>query len=377
MCCYRFIVNNIQKVEVYLLDKQQTVLQYAKCFTPAILNPRYQVDISELFTDLELLKHSKRTSISQPTTIKDVLSFIKSKPACRVLVDGEGGIGKTTLLRYISYNAATDESVDVFKGKIVFLLNVRDLEEGKGILNLIVKQLDMEEFDLKTELGDDSKIIKKFILNHDDKIVLLLDGLDELRFKSNTLIELFRKEKLKNSTVILTSRSENINEFINSCDVYVRVKGFGNDSIENYISKHFEHFETPALGESLKQELLHQNYHKEIHSMCKNPMLLLSICFMWEDKQNLPEDESDLFKELFRSILNQFIAKQPQQQNNLLSKFDAAPVEYVNPMICLGECMYHSLKINQLSINKQKMIGDKNMVDMALKLGFVYEDALV
>ncbi|XP_071944852.1 uncharacterized protein [Antedon mediterranea] len=130
-----------EKIKVYLLSKQQTFLQNAKTFTPATWNESYQVDISELFTELDLLKRNKNTKKSESTTLKDVLATIKSTHACKVLIDGEGGIGKTTLLRHIAYNAGTDKSFDVFEGKIVFLLNIRDLEEGKGIFDLMVDKL--------------------------------------------------------------------------------------------------------------------------------------------------------------------------------------------------------------------------------------------
>ncbi|XP_071956857.1 NACHT, LRR and PYD domains-containing protein 3-like [Antedon mediterranea] len=326
--------HNTQKIEAYLLNRQETFFRNATTFTPAILNKRYRVDISEIFTELDLLKENDRKKEIQPTTLKDVLAIIKSKPDCKVLIDGEGGIGKTTLLKYIAYNAATDK---LFEGKFLFLLNVRDLQKRDGVLDLIAKQINIKDFSLKTELKEDLTLIKQFIAKHDDKFVLLLDGLDELRFENKCVIQLFRKEKLMNSVVILTSRTENINEFINACDLHVRVKGFGKKSIEKYIEKHFEYFGNPELGKSLRNELEIGQYswppkHPEICSMSKNPMLLLTICVIWEDSQNISNYKSDLFKEIFRSILNQFIEK---QQHKFISNFEEAPEEYVLAMILL------------------------------------------
>ncbi|XP_033113696.1 nucleotide-binding oligomerization domain-containing protein 2-like [Anneissia japonica] len=317
--------NQDVSIREYLLNRQLKLCRNANRFTPATLNTRYQVDIAHMFTDLEVLKENKKKQGSKQTTLDEVLGIIKSSPSCKVLIDGEGGIGKTTLLRYLAYNWATKESDETFKGKLVFPVNIRDMEEGKDILDVIVKQMKLKDFNLKTNLPNDPSLIKRFIMNHDDEIVLLLDGLDELRVRNESPISLFRKEELENSTVILTSRSENIDEYIKESSVHLKVKGFNEHNINRYIKKYFEYVEVPALGDSLITELsgsmrrpTWRNTHNEEYSMCKNPMLLLSICIMWEDKQHLPADKTDLFKEIYPSILNQFIEKQePKDKKNL------------------------------------------------------------
>ncbi|XP_071961050.1 uncharacterized protein [Antedon mediterranea] len=363
----------------YLHRKQQIVCFRAKRFTPPTMNPRYQVDISDMFTELELLKGNNSDELrpNQPTTLTDVLEMIENTPACKCLIVGDGGIGKTTLLKYLAYTSSI-KSIKPFKGKIVFLLNARDLEKGKGILDLIEKQLNLEDLSLNENLSEDSKIIRRFIMNHDDNIVLLLDGLDELRFQNESLIRLFRKETLEKSVIILTSRrTESIYEFINECDVHVNINGFDDESIRKYIDKHFQYFESPKLGKSLTKELVDRK-PSEVYSLSKNPMLLLSLCILWEDKQSLPV-EDDLFKEISRSILNQFIEKE-QQNWQKISKFNDAPTEFVNAMMLLGKCMYYNLKENNLSLNRRDLIdngGSRDLVDMALRLGFVYRDALI
>ncbi|XP_071943856.1 uncharacterized protein [Antedon mediterranea] len=379
-----------KKIKEYLLQRQKKLCRQASKFTPATMHGRYTVDISQMFTDMELLKKRENNKGSKPTTLTEVVDVISSTPGCRALIEGEGGIGKSTILRHLSYNWATGQSIKVFKGKIVFLLSLRDLEQDDDILDMIVKEIDMKDFSRCTQ------IIKKVpfqnvLMTHEDNLVLLLDGLDELRFNNPSVISLFRNKYLEKSTVILTSRSESIDEFVKESNVHVRVKGFNDESIGKYIDKHFEYFEEPQLGKSLKKELdidtrletvrptwlwskEDDRKHPEAYAMCKNPMLLLSLCILWEDNQSLPENKTDLFKELFRSILNQF-----NKQENIpkISEFEKTPAKYVNAMILLGKFMYDSLKVNQLSINKTDLTkhSNKAMVDMALKLGFVYEEA--
>ncbi|XP_071945096.1 NACHT, LRR and PYD domains-containing protein 3-like [Antedon mediterranea] len=366
-----------EKIEEYLLLTQKENCRQARIFTPETMRGRYTVDISQMFTDMELLKERENNKGSKPTTLEEVVDVIQSTPGCKALIEGEGGIGKTTILRHLSYNWS-DQSIKLFEGKIVFLLSLRDLKKDDDISDLIVQQL--TDFNLDTDLPEDPQLIKAFINKHDNSVVLLLDGLDELRFDNQSVISLFRKKRFKQSTVILTSRPENIDEFIKECDVHIRVSGFNKESIGKYIEKYFKHFENQQLGESLKEELDIDTFwpgekHPEAYSMCKNPMLLLSICMLWEDNQSLPSDNTDLFKELFRSILNQF---NKQKQCDKILKFEDTPSKYVHAMILLGKCMYINLKRNQLSIKITDLIdthSTRDMIDMALKLGFVYEEA--
>ncbi|XP_071962557.1 uncharacterized protein [Antedon mediterranea] len=361
--------SDTEKIEEYLLNRQRILCNQASIFTPAIMNDRYKVDMSQMFTDMELLVESENKKDSKPSTIKDVADIITSTPKCKALIEGQGGIGKTSILRRLASNWATDQSY--FKGKTVFLFNVRDLDKDEDIFDLITKQLDMKDFNRNTQIVKGSAMVQEFLMTHDDKIVLLLDGLDELRFNNKSLIRLFTKETLTESTVVVTTRSENIDEFRKRCNVHIRVTGFNNHGIAKYIEKHFSYFRKLELGKSLREELATNK--DEVHSMCRNPMLLLLICILWEENENLPHNKVDLFKEILRCILNQ--SNKQQDTYKKMSKFEDAPTEYVNAMILLGKCMYNSLKINQLSIKKEDLKAKKDIVDMALKLGFVYEDA--
>ncbi|XP_071941920.1 uncharacterized protein [Antedon mediterranea] len=371
----------------YLLAKQRKLCRKARRFTPHIMSNEFKVDISEMFTDLELLKKNKKKTDSQPTTLPDVLNIIKSKHACKVLIEGEAGIGKTTLLRHIAYKWSTETNeeskgeieFEAFKGKIVYLLNIRDLEPGDTILSLIEKQQNMDRFKCKTGLSNDFGLIKQYIVKNENKIVLLLDGLDELRFENKGLTHLFTEEDFEESIVIITSRPINVTEFKNSCDVHVRVNGFSELSIRNYIDKYFQYFEEPGLGNSLRKELeidkkdYFRQKHPQVCLLCNNPMLLSSICTIWNDKEKLPSNRCDLFKDFFRCFFNQF--RKNNEVKQTISKFEDSPNEYINAMIVLGKYMYNSLKSNKLSIYKNNLTVSQDIIDLVLGLGFVYKES--
>ncbi|XP_071948822.1 uncharacterized protein [Antedon mediterranea] len=358
-----------KKIRHYLLSNQQKVYRTFHQFTPQIMNSAFEVNIAEMFTELELLKSNKQEG-NQPIELKGLVERIT--PKCRVLISGEGGIGKTTLLRYFAYNWATKDTFEIFKGKILFLINIRDLEKGDNILDAIVKPIELEDFSLSTGLsGDDPNLIKTFLMDHDDEIVLLLDGLDELRFQNKSPLRLFKRERLENSSVVITSRSVNIDDYIKTSNLHMQVKGFNWENVTKYIRKYFEHVQKSKLGDALVKKI-----HSHLaYEMCKNPMLLLSICFMWEEEQHLPTDKADLFKAFFLCILNQL---NKQKNAKKILKFEKIPNDYLTAMLLLGKCMYQRLKNNQLSFKENEIntlaISDEVDDKLALQLGFVYED---
>ncbi|XP_033115952.1 NLR family CARD domain-containing protein 4-like [Anneissia japonica] len=366
-------------IRKYLLGRLKLIFSKANRFTPATWNSRYEVDIAHMFTDLDILNENKDNKVEKPT-IQEVLGIIKSTPACRVVIDGEGGIGKSTLLRFLAYNWANDLD-ETFKGKLLFLVKVRDI--NKCVVNEMLKVVNVDEFESLTNLKPGYDLIKQFIVKHAHEIILLLDGLDELKDHTKSPISLFKKEQLNNSKVIVTSRSGTVglDNFVKESDIHVNVKGFNERNIERYIKRYFKYCKKPVLAETLISKLIldesrrKDSKHMDPVLICKNPMLLLSVCAIWEDKQYLPTDKSELFKEVYRCIINMYIDKHEALQMRKISIFENIPPKYIYAMLVLGNCMYESLKKNKLSINKANMEGNKEGVELALKLGFVYKDA--
>ncbi|XP_033114176.1 uncharacterized protein LOC117114597 [Anneissia japonica] len=370
--------------------------------TPAIWREDHKVDIAEVFTELSLLqspgqvekeetkekeKKIKSTSIrkeGRSTSLAEVLDVIKSTDSCKVLITGQGGMGKTTLLKYIAHQWATNGVHNAFAGKLLFLLTIRDIKANEHSLDIIIKQINTKELILKNKLPSNS--IETFLTNHANEIVILLDGYDELEKDNEDLINLFKGLQLQESTVVITSRPDNTTTLVACCNVHIEVKGFNSENIKKYICNHFHSIDKPKLGESLIKEFrLDSNFkwywggsHKKAFELCSSPLLLLKICTIWQQKSYLPTNLSDLFKELFCCILNQYLNK--SGNTTAISQFIRIPNEYRSAILLLGKCIYEGLKENRLTIDKYiltKMADNEKLVYLALKIGFVYEDILV
>ncbi|XP_033112562.1 uncharacterized protein LOC117113364 isoform X2 [Anneissia japonica] len=381
-------------IKEFLTKKLKQLYQDVNQMTPAIWHRHHRVDIAEVFTQLILLESNRKdkeesdefksTCIrkeGRPTSLTEVLGIIKSKDSCKLLITGGGGMGKTTLLKYITYKWATDE-LHAFAGKLLFLINIGDIKTSADMLELILKNIATNELILQHNLSTNS--VERFLINNADDIVILLDGYDELHRDAKDPIYLFKGRELEKSTVVITSRPDYTIDLIKCCTVHIEVKGFSRRNIKKYIHDHFHSINKCELGELLMKEfnLVSEDEcdwggdHKEAFELCSSPLLLLMICTIWEQKKHLPKDLSVLFIELICCILSQYKCK--RDDNIAISQINSVPEQYRLAILLLGECMYEGLKENKLSIDKHvlsNMTKNIDSVDLALKIGFVYEDS--
>ncbi|XP_033127037.1 uncharacterized protein LOC117124812 [Anneissia japonica] len=397
----------------FLTKRQKHLYQDVNCMTPTIWHEDHEVDIGQVFTELILVQSTKKDRKSKAksssmklegrsTSLNEVLDVIKSTESCKVLITGKGGMGKTTLLRYIAYQWATDGVYNAFADKLLFLINIRDIKANQTFFEIITKKIDVKALIFEHNLPSNS--VEAFMFIHADKIVILLDGYDELGRDAKDPIDLFEGNELGKCTVLMSSRpdTKNIVKLVKFCDVHIIVKGFGPKNIKKYIRNHFRSIGKDEMGISLVTKLISDycdksddvfyygddnflrrrhrycgHHQKTAFELCSSPLLLLKICIIWEDKMCLPSDLSELFKELFCAILNQFLNKDGTE--NAISQFHRIPKKYADAIQLLGECMYKSLKENKLSIDGydlSEIAKNKKECSLALKLGFVYRDSL-
>ncbi|XP_033115703.1 uncharacterized protein LOC117115926, partial [Anneissia japonica] len=379
-----------------LMKMQKELYRDENRMTPAIWHKNHKVDIAQVFTELKLLqskkedkgKEDKSTCTKRegrPTSLTEALDVIRSTDSCKVLITGKGGMGKTILLKYIAHQWATDGE-HVFADKLLFLINIREIKASKTFLDIILNKIDCKAIILKNNLSSYS--VERFLVTHDDKIVFLLDGYDELEKNSKDPIDLFKKSEFQKSTVVITSRPDNTADLLEYCDVHIEVKGFSPSNIKKYIQNYFHSISEIEIGDSLikefgldseqpwyRKDLYKGGKHKEAFELCSSPLLLLQICTIWELKRVLPEYLPDLFKDLICCILNQYLNRAGNK--TAIANFERIQDIYKSAFLILGECMYEGLKKNILSIDRYDLSNvtqNKTLLDLALELGFVYED---
>ena len=213
------------------------------------------------------------------------------EPAKSVLVIGRPGIGKTFLTKMMLFEWQQQKS-EFWYGKIVILIRFRCFNTGKTSLRNMLQRSDgLNGINIS---ADDFTAIYEYICLNPSKVVLIFDGLDELKVDDNTSIregyvngnneethifyiwkQLVRGELLPGITVLTTSRptAENIYKPLLQCHKHVEILGFHKEQIKNYVRK-FCRVDMKRSTDVDKQK------STEIWNLIKESPELLTLCYI-------------------------------------------------------------------------------------------------
>ena len=176
------------------------------------------------FTDFKLLFEDKLIS----TVNKAAQSFNDGAKRRRlhgksrrkkVLIKGDPGKGKTTLMKKMGWDWATG----VFKKfSIVFFVFLKLVKPQETIENIIIHQHPI----LKATSVKPSRV-KQILETFGDRCLIIFDGLDEHALgKNEDVLEIIRGEQLPFCYIIVTSRPHCTAEIEENFNVIARVYGF-------------------------------------------------------------------------------------------------------------------------------------------------------
>ena len=226
------------------------------------------------------------------------------------LVEGSPGIGKTTFCLKLAYDRVHGKipsECSFPKFEFVLLLKCRDIDGN--IMDTIREQLLPRDIDEET--------VEKFLyfmkdIHNQEKILIILDGLDELPEKSQHHVdELLHRRILPFCYVLATSRQERgidvRKRFV--FDIHLEIKGFTEGDAFEYIRKHFANIgrgHSPK-GERLITEIKDNEFLDALRS---NPLNLLLLCVIYEDYEGkLPSSRSRLYQVIVLCLLRRYCAK--------------------------------------------------------------------
>ena len=269
------------------------------------------------------------------------------------LVEGSPGIGKTTFCLKLAYDWAQGRiptACSFPKFEFVLLLKCRDIDGN--IMDTIREQLLPRDINKKT--------VEKLLhfmedIHNQEKILIILDGLDELPEKSQHHVdELLHRRILPFCYVLATSRQERgidvRKRFV--FDIHLEIKGFTEGDAFEYIRKHFANI---GRGHSTKGERLITEIKENefLHALRNNPLNLLLLCVIYEDYEGkLPSSRSKLYQVIVLCLLRRYCAKHnlqaPKNDDDLERYFE-------KDILALGELAWMCLLSDRLGFRETEL----------------------
>lgn len=290
----------------------------------------------------------KRTPIlySKLFSVKD-----RKMPVRKVLIEGNGGMGKTTLCTILTEEWAEGKILQQFKCVLLLPLREKSVSSAESLSDLLKLLHSSERIR--------SSVASEFEDDEGKEVLVIADGWDELeevnRSKQSLLYNLLFGDVLPLASVLLTSRPSASASLHNlpSVNRLVEVMGFNKKDVEEYIVSEFSENREKATG-LLKQ--LQSN--PLIQSVCSVPLNCAIICNLWCTlEQVLPPTMTELYTQVILSVVLRDIRKNFPQFSSVLSlsSFDSIPAKLQPHWWRMCEFAFKSLLEDKIVFSQEEL----------------------
>ena len=292
-------------------------------------------------------KGIKRTSLAYG----DLFKVESGKRRVRkVLVEGDAGIGKTTLCIAVSEDWANGKLFQQFELVLLLPLRMKAVASA-GSLPELLKLLHPSP-----RLCDS---VAKYLEDEEGESVLIIaDGWDELgkseRQEGSFLYQFLFGPRFYLMSIVVTSRptaSAPLRE-LPDIDRFVEVCGFSIEHIVEYIQSEFTSDQGKAdrLREQLEGNPL-------VESVCSVPLNCAIICHLWRTHEEaLPTTMTELYTRIILNSVFRSIHKFDSYKSVLkLHKFDSLPADLQQSWWLLCEFAFRALEKDQLVFSQEEL----------------------
>ncbi|MBA3238306.1 MAG: HEAT repeat domain-containing protein [Parachlamydiaceae bacterium] len=306
------------------INASQLIIQSLKtCYKGRNTIPRLlgeALPIAEIYTELVLLHNNKEEdkkeekkafeehrinswedihASKKPIELNALFKTQEGKTPNRLIILGRAGIGKSTLCQHIAHQWAEDK---LWREKFhalfwIPLRKLQNIHSAETVASFLFRTC-CQEKDQKLYVKD----IADYLKHNAERVLFVLDGLDEIAFEKNSLQKKIVDELLQFPHWIITSRPHAAHRV--QADATIENVGFATKTINFYIQKSF-----PSSAQALIQKI---RQNPIVFGLCHIPINLELVCSILKKSRgdiSLIRSMTGLYEELTLILQKRFLEK--------------------------------------------------------------------
>ena len=271
------------------------------------------------------------------------------KPVRKLIVEGNAGIGKTTLCTMLTEEWANGEILTQFDCVLLLPLRERSVSTATTLPQLF-KLLHSSERIRKS-------VIEELEEREGEGVLIIADGWDELdednRSDNSFLYHLLFGDILSFASVLLTSRpfASALLHNLSTVDCLVEVVGFNEENVKQYIESEFE--KCPEKASSLIEQL---ENNPLIASVCSVPLNCAIVCNVWQTlNRTLPSTLTGLYAQIVLNVILHNLKKRNVVKSFVNLCFDSIPEDLQDMFWLTCKFAYECLSQDKIVFSEKEI----------------------
>ncbi len=279
-----------------------------------------KISLPEVFIPLHTTSGAKKEEESAPDTesllkitghTRDVEDIIAQ--GHDLIIQGEAGSGKTTLIKHVAYMCLTQPDWKGLEGVLpvlIFLKDLKGFERMDAPQNEETAEALLRHAFRQSGCSLDLETVRQYCTA--GKALFLLDGLDEIEIELRNLaanaLKAFRRV-CSGGRFVFSGRPHGIESDV--------VNRFGKEiitilpltmkQVDIFIRKWFhqaEQSKTDRVTKTAEQMISEIRDNPGVERLIYNPLMLTAVCILYYDKRELPSQRAELYSKFVENMLH-------------------------------------------------------------------------